>query len=69
MHSFINYGMNKKLLITTFWLTLYGLMAVKFLQAQNPDTPSWEIVYEESFTDEEEGELPEDFLCWMEISK
>ena len=54
--------MNKKLLKTTFWLTLYGLMAVKFLQAQNPDTPSWEIVYEESFTDEEEGELPEDFF-------
>jgi len=54
--------MNKKLLITTFWLTLYGLIAVKFLQAQNPDTSSWEIVYEESFTDVAEGELPEDFF-------
>ena len=54
--------MNKKLLITTFWLTLYGLIAVKFLQAQNPDTSSWEIVYEESFTDVAEGELPENFF-------
>ena len=54
--------MNKIPFKTTFWLTLYGMMAVKFLQAQNPDTSSWEIVYEESFTDLEEGELPEDFF-------
>ena len=54
--------MNKKLLKTTFWLTLYGLITVKFLQAQNPDTSSWEIVYDESFTDVAEGELPEKFF-------
>lgn len=54
--------MNKKLLKTTFWLPFYGLIALSNLLAGNPGTSTWETIYEEKFSDIEEGELPEDFF-------
>ena len=54
--------MNKKLFKTTFGLPLYGLIVLSNLLAANPDTSTWETIYEEKFTEIEEGELPEDFF-------
>ena len=54
--------MNKKLFETPFWLQLWGLIVLSNLLAANPDTSTWETIYEEKFTDIEEGELPEDFF-------
>ena len=54
--------MNKKLFKTTFGLPLYGLIVLSNLLAANPDTLTCETIYEEKFSDIEEGELPEDFF-------
>ena len=54
--------MNKKLFKTTFGLPLYGLIVLSNLLAANPDTLICETIYEEKFSDIEEGELPEDFF-------
>ena len=54
--------MNKKLLAKTFSFVLYGFLFANFLQAENPGSSLLEIVYQESFTDIEEGELPEDLF-------
>ena len=54
--------MNKKLLKTTIIIGFYGFIATCAVHGKNLDTSSWEVVYQESFSEVKAGELPEDFF-------
>ena len=54
--------MNKKLLKTTILMGFFRFLITYPVHAENLDTSSWEIVYQESFGGVKAGELPEDFF-------